>query len=121
MVKKTKTRMRKETVRFYPGPDDDLIAWLQTLDELPFGGRAQAIREMLRRGLGHSAQATPAAPAAVDLSGWLPEIRRALAAELDQRQLTASGTTQAAVGNHGEASEAEALLDQLTANLILEA
>lgn len=118
MVKKTKTRMRKETVRFYPGPDDDLIAWLQTLDELPFGGRAQAIREMLRRGLGHSAQATPAAPAAVDLSGWLPEIRRALAAELDQRQFTAAGTPP--VAHPDEAAEAEALLAQLTANLILE-
>lgn len=117
MVRKPK--VRREAVRFYPGPDDDLLQWLATLDTLPFGGKSQAIKEMLRRGLGTGTpSATPAAPAAVDLSGWLPEIRRALAAELDQRQFTAAGTPP--VAHPDEAAEAEALLEQLTANLILE-
>ncbi|MBN2005203.1 MAG: hypothetical protein JXA21_17730 [Anaerolineae bacterium] len=72
-------------VRLIPGQDDDLLHWLATLASLPFGGKTQAIKTALRQGM-EASGVSPTQPAAVDLSGWIPEIRRALAAELDERQ-----------------------------------
>ncbi|MBL7162956.1 MAG: hypothetical protein ISS57_10150 [Anaerolineales bacterium] len=42
--------------RLYPGQDDDLITWWKSLDDLPYGGKGQAIKEALRNGLGFSEQ-----------------------------------------------------------------
>ncbi len=76
-------------LRLHPGRDDDLSLWLRTLTPDPYGSKAQAIKAALRRGLtAVPTAAAPAGTAGLDLSGWLPEIRRALAAELDQRQVT---------------------------------
>ncbi|MBN1814552.1 MAG: hypothetical protein JXA14_22120 [Anaerolineae bacterium] len=45
----------KFTLRFYPGQDDDLIRWLDGLDEKQVGAKAQTIKEMLRQVLGSKA------------------------------------------------------------------
>ena len=42
--------------RLYPGQDDDLITWWKSLNDLPYGGKGQAIKEALRKGLGFSEQ-----------------------------------------------------------------
>jgi len=42
--------------RLYPGRDDDLIEWVKSLDNLPYGGKGQAVKEALRKGLGFSMQ-----------------------------------------------------------------
>jgi hypothetical protein len=39
-------------VRLWPGQDDDLIAWYESLDNLPRGGKAQRIRNTLRQAIG---------------------------------------------------------------------
>ena len=54
----------KFTLRFYPGQDDDLIRWLDGLEEEHIGAKTQAMKEALRRGLGTDPlQAKVAAPA----------------------------------------------------------
>jgi len=47
--------------RLYPGRDDDLIEWVKSLDNLPYGGKGQAIKEALRKGLGFSVQGSTGA------------------------------------------------------------
>ena len=49
MSKKNVIRSR---FRLYPGQDDDLITWWKSLNDLPYGGKGQAIKEALRNGLG---------------------------------------------------------------------
>ncbi len=105
-------------VRFYPAQDPDLCAWLTQLKALPFGGQTEAIKTVLRQGLAATSPVPTAAPTPPDLAAWLPEIRRALAAELDQRQFGA--TPELSVPAPDEHAAAEALLAQLTANLTLE-
>jgi hypothetical protein len=41
-------------VRLFPGEDDDLIAWYESLD-VPHGRKAQRIRDALRQGIGAEA------------------------------------------------------------------
>lgn len=53
----------KFTLRFYPGQDDDLIHWLDDLDEEQIGAKTQAMKEALRRGMrADPLQATGTAP-----------------------------------------------------------
>lgn len=116
----TPTKPLQLHVRLLPGVDDDLRAWWAELDGLPFGAKAQAIKAVLRRGLstepsGNRSSATPAA--LPDLSAWLPEIRRALAAELDQRQWTPGSRSPAAAPDEPEM--VADLLAQLDASLTL--
>jgi len=37
--------------RLLSDQDDDLITWWKSLNDLPYGGKGQAIKEVLRRGL----------------------------------------------------------------------
>ncbi len=41
----------KLTLRIYAERDEDLYRWLQGLDDLPYGHKAQEVKEVLRRGL----------------------------------------------------------------------
>ena len=41
----------KLTLRIYAGRDADLYRWLQELDALPYGRKAEVVKEVLRRGL----------------------------------------------------------------------
>lgn len=108
----------KALIRFYPGPDDDLLAWLETLDKLPFGAKGQALKATLRRGLGMvmSAADSPTATTALELS----ELRKVLELVLDERlsRYTLQNTTP--ILPDVEETEAAALLDRLSANLLLD-
>ena len=46
------TKPTKLTLRLHPDQDADLIRWLASLDDLPFGQKGRAIKKTLRRGLG---------------------------------------------------------------------
>ncbi len=48
----------KITLRFYPGTDDELIAWLNELD-LPYGKKGEAIKAAMRCGLKQTSRVTP--------------------------------------------------------------
>ena len=41
----------KLTLRIYAERDEDLYRWLQGLEDLPYGHKAQVVKEVLRRGL----------------------------------------------------------------------
>ena len=41
----------KLTIRFYPGQDDDLIAWLEEM-RASYGKKGETVKDVLRKGLG---------------------------------------------------------------------
>ena len=51
---KLELSMAEIRTRLNPGQDDDLIEWVKSLDGLPYGGKGQAIKKALRKGLGCS-------------------------------------------------------------------
>ncbi len=65
-------------VRLYPGRDDELIAWLETLDNQPLGVKSHAAKQALLRGIGVSPDPTAqtAPSSAPDLDEFLPQVRR---------------------------------------------
>lgn len=103
-------------VRFYPGPDDDLIQWLAQLDEHPFGGRAQAIKEALRRGIGFESAQSPTGIPALDPADLRQVVEAAVASALLQ-----AGTplALAPAADQLESDETEDLLDSLEQVLVL--
>jgi hypothetical protein len=72
------TEVRLPNVRLYPGLDDDLITWLDALEDSRHGGKSQAIKNLLRQGLnlpnGLRGVSSPAAP--LDSAVLLGDIRR---------------------------------------------
>ncbi len=119
MPKKSPKPTKKVLLRLYPERDDDLIRWLQTLADLPYGAKSQALKAMLRRGLEASSADASTPSIALEVNDWIPEIRRALAAELDQRQLHTHTSVPQKDGLTTEDNEAEALLEQLSQQLLL--
>ena len=60
-------------IRLYPGQDDELIRWIASLNDLPWGGKSQRVKEALLRGISNDHSGEPTVtPAAFDLA----EIRR---------------------------------------------
>ena len=53
----------KVTLRFYSGQDDDLITWLESL-HVSYGKKGEAIKDVLRQGLGPTVSDKPAFTAA---------------------------------------------------------
>ena len=112
-------------LRFYPGQDDDLIQWLDGLDEEPTRTKTQALKEALRRGIGPEhglsgaegpLQATVATPA-LDLV----EVRRVVEAAVtsalgrfEGQVVGAAATTPAE-----EDDEVEDLLEGFQYSLVL--
>ena len=103
----------KLCLRLRADRDADLISWLAALDDLPFGGKGEAIKAALRRGVG-GADPSPA----VDNSALLVQMRAvvetavasALAnAQVVMRPLAAEAPTP----------ETDAMLDTLAENLTL--
>ncbi len=74
-----KRPFRRLRVRLYPGQDDELIAWLETLDNQSLGVKSHEIKQALLRGIGVSPDpvATSSAP---DLDEFLPQVRRVVEA-----------------------------------------
>jgi hypothetical protein len=109
----------RPTIRLYPGQDDDLIAWVEGLEGLPFGAKSQAAKEALLQGIGATSggQATPAS-AAVDLA----ELRRVMEAAVTSvlHQFAGQIGTGVQVAEPKEDEETEELLDDLGAALVLD-
>ena len=103
----------KMCLRLHADRDADLISWLQCLDDLPFGGKGEAIKAALRRGIG-AAETSPA----VDITALLVQMRAvveaAVASALANTHLVMMPTPTEA-----PTSETDAILDALAKNLTL--
>ncbi len=105
------TKHRKLTLRLHPDRDADLIRWLASLDDLPFGQKGRAIKETLRRGLGQQPEPVP------DAEMLLADIRAVV--ENAVQQALASGVTITPSSTSDDTDETDALLDQLGDQLML--
>jgi hypothetical protein len=106
----------KFTLRFYPGQDDDLIRWLDELEE-HLGAKTQAMKDALRRGLRtDSLQATALAPE-LDMVEVRRVVEAAVASALSRfegKEVCAKVTTPAE-----EDDEVEDLLEGFQYSLVL--
>ena len=105
------TKHKKLTLRLHPDRDADLIRWLASLDDLPFGQKGQAIKEALRRGLGQQPEPV------LDAERLLVDIRAVV--ESAVQQALASGITIIPSSTANDTDETDALLDQLGDQLML--
>ena len=92
-------------VRLYPGQDDDLLRWYESLAHLPYGAKSQAIKEALRRGIGLEEGASSASAfATVD-----PDALRAAMEQVMERFLVdMRRVVEAALASAGPRAEPEA-------------
>ena len=105
------TKHTKLTLRLHPDRDADLIQWLATLDDLPFGQKGRIIKEALRRGL----EQTP--EPALDAETLLVDIRAIVEGAVQQVLASADIISQASIPDNTD--ETDALLDQLGDQLML--
>ena len=108
----------KFTLRFYPGQDDDLIHWLDGLDEDSARTKTQALKEALRRGVrAESLQATVAAPA-LDMGEVRQVVEAAVASALSRFEGHIGGSSAATISAE-EDDEVEDLLEGFQYSLVL--
>ena len=118
-------------IRLHPGQDDDLIPWLRQLDHQPYGVKTQAVKGVLRRGLGaervQTLTPTPAPEHPADLSRQsLAEVRQvveaAVASALSRFAFTleAGGRDGGTTTTVEEDDPVEDLLDTLGKALVLD-
>ncbi len=105
------TKHTKLTLRLHPDRDADLIRWLASLDDLPFGQKGRAIKETLRRGLGQQPEPVP------DAEMLLADIRAVV--ESAVQQALAGGVSITPSSTPDDTDETDALLDQLGDQLML--
>ena len=105
------TTRTKLTLRLHPDWDADLIRWLASLNDLPFGQKGRAIKETLRRGLGQQSEPV------LDAEMLLADIRAVV--ESAVQQALASGITTIPSSATDDTDETDALLDQLGDQLML--
>jgi hypothetical protein len=107
----------KFTLRFYPGQDDDLIHWLDELDEEQIGAKTQAMKDALRRGMRTDClQATVPAPA-LDLVEIRQVVEAAVASALGRFEGQVLGAAAATPAE--EDDEVEDLLEGFQYSLVL--
>ncbi len=103
----------KLCLRLHPDRDADLLAWLEKLDGLPFGGKGETVKAALRRGIGMEMTADQAVT-----SGLLAQVRAvveaAVGAGLADAQIVRKPLTTGT-----PASETDALLDAFAESLTL--
>ena len=122
--------------RIYPGRDEDLIEWVKSLDNLPYGGKGQAIKDALRKGLGFSDQgnSTPA-PGHWPTSGVLPgshaqddlllDIRRVVEAAVSEAlnqmpiETRPASVPTSQIRDADEAARVDQLMAEMYHNLLL--
>jgi len=68
----------KLTIRFYPGQDDDLIAWLEEM-RASYGKKGETVKGTLRKGLG---AVDSASAVALDHGSLLADIRQVMESSL---------------------------------------
>jgi len=121
----------------YPGQDDDLITWWKSLNDLPYGGKGQAIKEALRRGLdlsgpgslgareyGSSTPAPPHPDTPAQAAELLLDIRRVVEAAVTEVLNQGQIAIQKPPDNNREPSPDEAakvnqLMAEIDRNLLL--
>lgn len=64
----------KLTIRFYPGQDDDLIAWLEEM-RASYGKKGETVKDVLREGLGATGSGSAVA---LDSGSLLADIRQVI-------------------------------------------
>ena len=104
----------KITLRLYPGPDDELIVWLNGLN-LPYGKKGEAIKDALRRGLGQSATTNPAA---LDAGSLLADLRQVIEASI-QTSLAGLAVNSPAANETDQTEQVEDRLSRLDRDLTL--
>jgi len=105
------TKHTKLTLRLHPDRDADLIQWLATLDDLPFGQKGRVIKDVLRRGLEQAPEP------ALDAETLLADIRAIMESAIQQALASAVIINQAPTPD--DEDETDALLDQLGDQLML--
>jgi len=105
------TTYTKLTLRLHPDRDEDLISWLASLDDLPFGQKGHAIKEALRRGLEKQPDSSLGA------ESFLVDIRAIVESAVQQALASITITNRAPTPD--ETDETDALLDQLGDQLML--
>jgi hypothetical protein len=116
----TRKRRRQPTevrlhLRFYVGQDDEVIRWLEQLDDQPYGTKTQAIKAALLRGIGSDPGQASGVPPALDLA----EMRRVVEAAVTTALSRFEGPVGGPAGALPEDNETEDLLDALEAALVL--
>jgi hypothetical protein len=118
-------------IRLYFDTDDDLIDWLDSLDDdavpsAPHRTKNQGVREALRRGIA-AAQGQPSGPVAATAAWDLSDVRRVVEAAVETTlarlggQVATPALREANVSTvaPSEDDEAEGLLDTLGESLVL--
>jgi len=101
-------------IRLYPEQDDELLHWLEQLDDRPYGLKSQAVKEALLRGIEGGSDA--GGSTATDLS----EVRRVVEAAVETALSRWQGQMVVAPSpSPTEDNEAEDLLDALGEALVL--
>lgn len=110
--KRRKAEIKQLHIRLYPGQDDELIEWLESLNGLPVGEKSRRIREALCQGIkANDSEETKAL--AIDLS----EIRKIVEAAV--AQALAGFRIEAAKASVEEDDGTEEILENLGASLVL--
>ena len=103
----------KLCLRLYVDRDADLIAWLATHEDAPFGSKGEAVKAALRRGIG--AATIPGLPATSDL---MVQVRAVVEAAVTSAMANAH-LVMSPLAAETPASETDALLDAFAENLTL--
>ncbi len=103
----------KLCLRLHPERDADLIAWLETLADLPFGNKGEAVKVALRRGISMEEESQPAAAAEL-LAQVRAVVEAAVAAALANVQFVTRPSATLT-----PTSETDVLLDALGEDLTL--
>ena len=112
--------------RLYPGQDDDLLAWYQELERLPYGAKSQAIKEALRRGIGLVGNAASASAfATVDPDALRAAMEQVMERFLVDMRRVVEAALESAPGGRShveeeETDEGKALLEDFLSGLRLE-
>lgn len=116
--KKRKQSPVQVILRLYPGQDDDLIYWLDQLDEVQFGAKTQALKEALRTALGVRPSQVATGVPVLDLA----EVRRVVEAGVASALGRLEGQMIAGVRTtppEADDDEVEGLLAALQRSLVL--
>ena len=123
--------------RLYPGRDDDLIEWVKSLDNLPYGGKGQAIKEALRKGLGFSVQGStgatglgrcthaPTHPGSPTQDDFLLDIRRVVEAAVSKAlnqlpfEISPDSGPVSQIRDTDDAARVDQLMAEMYHNLLL--
>ncbi len=100
----TMSKYLKLTIRFYPGQDDDLIAWLEEM-RASYGKKGETVKGTLRKGLG---TADSGSAVQLDTGSLLADIRQMMESTL------ASHAFQPAVQAEAKSQEEDAAEERLS-------